>query len=108
MRLTLIVPAPFTMISGGYGYDRRIVAGLRARGAHVDVVELNGTFPVVDAAARAAARSYWALPDPGTAPVIDGLAMPAFADMGDALASRGAVGLIHHPLCLETGLSEAD
>ena len=32
MHVTLIVPAPFDAVSGGYAYDRRIVAGLREAG----------------------------------------------------------------------------
>ncbi len=35
-------------------------------------------------------------------------ALPAFAGMEDALAARNAVGVIHHPTALETGLSKAD
>jgi glycosyltransferase involved in cell wall biosynthesis len=106
--ITLIVPAPFSTISGGYGYDRRIVGELRAASRIVDVVELDGSFPLVDAEARTSAVDAWfALPSQ-TRPVIDGLALPAFADLGDALATRATVGLIHHPLCLETGLDDAD
>ena len=30
MHISLIVPAPFDQVSGGYGYDRRMVAELRA------------------------------------------------------------------------------
>ena len=52
MHVSLIVPAPFDTISGGYGYDRRIVAGLREAGHQVDVVELIGAFPMVDDFAR--------------------------------------------------------
>ena len=55
MHVSLIVPAPFDTVSGGYGYDRRIVAGLRALGHVVDVVELGGQFPHADATARDAA-----------------------------------------------------
>jgi glycosyltransferase involved in cell wall biosynthesis len=40
--------------------------------------------------------------------VIDGLALPAFSGMEDALWARGAVGLIHHPTALETGFSETE
>ena len=97
MKLALIVPAPFAAISGGYLYDRRMVEGLRALGHAVDVVELPGRHPLPDAVAEAAARD--ALPAGATA-VIDGLCLPAFAP--DAV--RNAVGLIHHPTALETGL----
>ena len=40
----------------------------------------------------------------GTVPVIDGLALPALAAQADTFAARHAVGLIHHPTCLETGI----
>jgi glycosyltransferase involved in cell wall biosynthesis len=108
MHLALIVPAPFDAVSGGYAYDRRIVAGLREAGHTVKVVELPGIHPLADDAARNAARAAMDdLPD-ATRPVIDGLALPAFAGMEDALRARGAVGVIHHPTGMETGLSEAD
>lgn len=106
--ISLIVPAPFDTISGGYGYDRRIVHEIRASGQVVDVVELAGAFPMTDDATRRSAHAAWhRLPD-NTIPVIDGLALPAFDMMRDALAPREAVGLIHHPVSLETGLSEPD
>ncbi len=107
LRVALIVPAPFETISGGYGYDRRIVAGLRVAGHTVKVIELPGEFPLADEITRNAACAAWdALPD--TTPVIDGLALPALQGMDDALAARGAVGLIHHPTSLETGLGDAE
>jgi len=106
--ISLLVPAPFDTVSGGYAYDRRIVFGLRDAGHAVDVVELAGAHPIADAAARDAVCAAWdALPDT-TRPIIDGLALPAFAGMQDALAARGAAGLIHHPTSLETGLGEAE
>jgi glycosyltransferase involved in cell wall biosynthesis len=96
MHATLIVPAPFDTVSGGYAYDRRIVAALRADGHAVDLRELTTA-----AAVLAALPSH-------CVPVIDGLALPAFADLADTLGARGAVALIHHPTAMETGLDEAD
>jgi glycosyltransferase involved in cell wall biosynthesis len=108
MHASLIVPAPFTAVSGGYAYDRAIVAGLRELGHTMQVFELAGTHPLADAAARDAARAAWdALPD-DTRPIIDGLGLPSFAGMDDALAARNAVAIIHHPTALETGLSDVD
>jgi glycosyltransferase involved in cell wall biosynthesis len=108
MHVSLIVPAPFDTISGGYGYDRRIVAGLREAGHQVDVVELPGTFPLVDDLARDTACAAWDRLSAETKPVIDGLALPAYRGLEDAIASRGSIGLIHHPVSLETGLSDAE
>jgi glycosyltransferase involved in cell wall biosynthesis len=107
MHVSLIVPAPFDTISGGYGYDRRVVAELRAAGHEVDVVELQGSFPLADDFARDAACAAWDRLSPETKPVIDGLALPAFRGLEDAITARGSVGLIHHPVSLETGLSDA-
>jgi glycosyltransferase involved in cell wall biosynthesis len=106
MHISLIVPAPFDTVSGGYVYDRRIVADLRAAGHDMAVVELAGAHPVCDELARDSACAAWERLAPGTKPLIDGLALPAFAGLDDALVARGASALIHHPTSLETGLDE--
>ena len=108
MHVVLFIPAPFDQVAGGYTFDRHIVAGLRAAGHTVTVAELPGHFPLADDIARDSACAFWdKLPDDAR-PVIDGLALPAFAGLEDALAARGAVGLIHHPMALETGLPEQE
>lgn len=103
MRVALLVPGPFDAISGGYAYDRRIVAGLREAGHEVQVVELSGRHPHPDDAALASARAALDAVADGTRIVIDGLGLPAFAPLADTLEARGAVGLIHHPTALEHG-----
>jgi glycosyltransferase involved in cell wall biosynthesis len=108
MQLSLVVPAPFDAVTGGYEYDRRIVGGLRAAGHGVRVIELAGKHPVADATARDAACEAWDSITAEWRPIIDGLALPAFAGLDDALAARGTAALIHHPTSLETGLSEAE
>src|SRR6202021_698468 len=106
--ITLFVPAPFDQVSGGYNYDRRMVAELRAQAEAVSVVELAGRFPLPDDISRETTCAAWDRLADATRPVIDGLALPAFAGMEDALAARGAIGLIHHPTALETGFAEAE
>ena len=106
MHVTLIVPAPLSTVSGGFGYDRRMIAGLRDLGHDVAVAELPGAHPVTDETARDAACAALDRVAPGSKPVIDGLAIPAFAGLDDALAATGAVGLIHHPTSLEPGLND--
>ncbi|MFT8245675.1 glycosyltransferase family 4 protein [Roseomonas sp. BN140053] len=108
MKLALLVPGPFGSVSGGYGYDRRIVEGLRAIGHAVRVVELSGRHPLPDAAAEADARAALDGCAEDEALVIDGLGLPAFAPLLSELERRSAVGLIHHPTALETGFSEAE
>lgn len=106
MHLTLLVPGPFDAVSGGYAYDRRMVAGLRDAGHDVDVVELGGQHPFADDVARAAAEAAWAGLAADAVPIIDGLGLPAFDGLAAQMAARFAVGLIHHPTALETGFSE--
>lgn len=107
MHVTFIAPAPWNAISGGYLYDRAVVAALIALGHAVDVVELGGRHPLPDEAAHRAASSAWAALPATTVPVIDGLCLPAFAPFAEGLGARGAVGLIHHPTALETGRDAA-
>jgi len=101
--LDLVVPGPLDQRTGGYIYDRRIVEGLRALGWTVQVHELAGRLPQADETARAAAAAASANLSPRALPVIDGLALPAFAELADRLPPW--VALIHHPLALETGLT---
>jgi glycosyltransferase involved in cell wall biosynthesis len=102
MQVHFVVPGPLDQRTGGYLYDRRIIEGLRAEGRPVTVHELAGRFPLVDDAAReAAAAAVGAMA--GGMPVIDGLALPAFADLRERLPRRW-IALVHHPLALESGL----
>jgi len=103
LSIYLLVPAPFSAISGGYIYDRRLVEGLRAQGQEVRVVELAGRHPFPDDVATDAARAALAATPAGARIVIDGLGLPAFLPLADELTKRGATALIHHPTALEPG-----
>lgn len=105
-QLAFVVPGPLDQRTGGYIYDRRIVEGLRAAGWTVRVHELAGSFPLVDATARAAAAQVMASDQPRGL-VIDGLALPAFTGLLEA-RPQPWVALVHHPLALETGLRAAE
>jgi glycosyltransferase involved in cell wall biosynthesis len=102
MQVHFVVPGPLDQRTGGYLYDRHIIEGLRAHGTAVTVHELPGRFPLVDApACEAAAAALGSMAD--GLPVIDGLALPAFADLRTRL--RSWIALVHHPLALESGLA---
>jgi len=109
MSLAFLVPGPLDQLTGGYLFDRQVVDGLRQLGRTVRVFELPGHFPAADEIAfRAAGNTLAALPDNSTA-VIDGLALPAFAECLAREARRlQLIGFIHHPLSVETGLSAAE
>ena len=108
MHVAFFIPGPLDTVSGGYAYDRRMIAGLRAAGHTVEVKQLAGQHPLADDIAIASAAAMLDGLDGGVMPVIDGLALPAFDGCTDAISARRVVGLIHHPTALETGLAESD
>lgn len=100
------IPGDITLATGGYGYDRRVMAEWRAAGHDVDHVVLPGGFPFPTSEDLAvSARRLGELP-PGRPVLIDGLALGAMP--ADLLRSVGrpVVALVHHPLALETGLDD--
>ena len=109
--LAFAVPGDLATPTGGYAYDRMIVAGLRRLGWDVAVVDLGEGFPRVSAAAAGEAQRRLAALPPERPIVVDGLAFGVLPDAAAALgASRRLIALVHHPLAYESGLSagEAD
>jgi len=106
--LVLVVPGRLQTRTGGYGYDGRIVAGLRAAGWSVSVAELDPGFPrPTPAALEHAACTLAAIPD-GTVVLVDGLALGAMPIEAERESRRlRLVAIVHHPLALETGLDPA-
>ncbi|MEH0071193.1 glycosyltransferase family 4 protein [Pannonibacter sp. Pt2-lr] len=98
-------PGDLDTPTGGYGYDRRIIAGLRELGRDVKLLELGYGFPFPEQEVLSnAERALEALPD-GTLLVVDGLAYALLGAAAARLAPRlTLVCLLHHPLCLESGL----
>jgi len=102
------VPGDLATPTGGYAYDRRIIAELSALAWRIEVVDLGDGFPYPAADTRATACARLAAL-PRHPVVIDGLAFGALPEAAAALrASHRLVALVHHPLALESGLSAAD
>ncbi|WP_152042897.1 glycosyltransferase family 4 protein [Salinigranum salinum] len=106
MRISFVVPGDFDTTSGGFRYDRRLVASLREAGDDVTVHSVPWRrYPLgaVDASRHSLAR----LAAGADVVVVDELAHPTFA-----FASNGAFGtkrtpvvaLVHHLRCDEGGV----
>jgi len=107
--LHVVVPGPLDQRTGGYLYDARIVGELRAMGRRVRVHEVEGRFPDVDARSLARLGDALAAVVDDAVVVVDGLAMGAAPGVMREHASRlRLIGLVHHPLADETGLTPDD
>ena len=105
-RVTFAVPGSLDTPTGGYAYDKRIMAELRHLGWEVDYLNVGDGFPAPEEETRAAARSLLSAIPAGRPIVLDGLALGVLPDVAAELASRHPlVALVHHPLALESGLT---
>lgn len=102
-----LIPGDITLPTGGYGYDRQVLAAATRLEAPLIHVALPGSFPNPDEAALAeTARIVAALPA-RTVLLIDGLAYGAMPEALIRSFNRPVVELCHHPLAVEPGLDAA-
>ncbi len=105
-RLTFAVPGDLATPTGGYAYDRRMIAELEHLGWHIDLVDLGEGFPSPSNETRSAAQARLSAVPAGRAIVIDGLAFGVLPEAASQLRSRNPlIALVHHPLAMESGLS---
>jgi len=106
--IDLVVPGNIDTPTGGYIYDREILAGLRALRWRTAVHSLDASFPQPTPAAVRAARATFAAIASDSLVVIDGLALPGLERvLADEQHRLRLVALVHHPVALETGLDAA-
>lgn len=104
-KLTFAYPGDLKLKTGGYGYDREVIAGLEALGWLVEPLSLGDGFPAPSQPVKLEAeRRLSTLPDDALV-VIDGLAFGVLENWAAHEAARlKIIALVHHPLALETGL----
>jgi glycosyltransferase involved in cell wall biosynthesis len=104
--VTFAVPGSLDQLTGGYKYDRRVIAGLRQLGCDVDVVDLGDGFPRPRPETLAAVLPCLGRVPAGQPIVVDGLALGVLPEAAAALRERHPlIALVHHPLAMEAGLS---
>ena len=105
--VSFLIPGDLNLPTGGYAYDRRVLALLAAEGLDAAHVELPASYPNPSAAdLRETSRIVRDLPR-DTLLLIDGLAYGAMPASVIRAFDRPVVALCHHPLALEAGLSPA-
>jgi glycosyltransferase involved in cell wall biosynthesis len=102
-----VIPGDLDQPTGGYAYDRRVLALLPQFGVRVRHLALPASFPHPTAADLEASEQKLQAAAPAAVLLIDGLAFGAMpAGLIDRL-HRPVVALVHHPLWREAGLGEA-
>ena len=101
------IPGDLRTLTGGYGYDRRVLAALPACGLAAAHLPLPGGFPFPDAAAVTETLRLLAQAPADAVLLVDGLALGALPPAALGGLAAPLVALVHHPLGLESGLDPA-
>jgi glycosyltransferase involved in cell wall biosynthesis len=100
------IPGDLDTPTGGYIYDKRMIAELRTLGWRPEVLGLGDGFPKPDALTLAAAKAHLTDIPKGRPIVIDGLALGVMDEAARTLReTHPLIALVHHPLALETGVA---
>jgi glycosyltransferase involved in cell wall biosynthesis len=103
-----VIPGDINNRTGGYGYDRELIAGLTELGYRLIHIPLASSFPFPDTQSLTdTEKQFAALPDNAVV-IVDGLAWGVLDAIAEAESSRlRIIALCHHPLMLETGLDKS-
>ena len=104
-RAAFLIPGDLGLPTGGYAYDRRVLALLAAEGVDVAHVELPASYPSPTGADLAETERIVAALPRDSVLLVDGLAYGAMPAELIRTFNRPIVALCHHPLALEAGLS---
>ena len=107
--VTFAVPGDLATPTGGYAYDRRMIAELERLGWTVEVIDLGDGFPRPSSAARVSALTRLTAVAQGRPIVIDGLAFGVLPEAAAQLRlHHPLIAIVHHPLARESGLGPAE
>ncbi len=101
------IPGDITLPTGGYAYDREVLARLPAAGVEVAHLALPSGYPDPSEADLARTAEQISNTPPDAVLLIDGLAYGAMPRALIERFDRRIVALVHHPLCLEAGVLPA-
>jgi len=101
------VPGNLDSKTGGYAYDRNLIAALRAAGRPVEVIRLGDSFPDPTLDDENAALLIFREHPADRPLILDGLAFGALSTSELAQVAAPMVVMLHHPLGLEPGLPAA-
>ncbi len=106
--IVFAIPGDIHTPTGGYAYGRRIMSLFPALGFKHQRLQLADSFPTpTQAGLEETRRLLSAIPSDNVL-VIDGLAYGALPEEIIKCISCRIIALVHHPLALESGISEAD
>ncbi|MFZ4118824.1 MAG: glycosyltransferase family 4 protein [Polynucleobacter sp.] len=106
-QLIFVYPGDLNSPTGGYAYDRRIIAGLQSLRWEIQLIGLGEGYPFPNPAQVKQAKEHLQGLAPGVPMVIDGLAFGALPEVAACVAEHHPlIALIHHPLAFEFGLSQ--
>jgi glycosyltransferase involved in cell wall biosynthesis len=105
VRLAFAIPGDLATPTGGYVYDRRVMALLGDHGVTARALALPGSFPSPSQADLDVTRAALEGVGPDEAILADGLAWGAFPPALARAIRAPVIALCHHPLGLEAGLS---
>ena len=91
-RFAFAVPGDLATPTGGYAYDRRIIAELGKLGWQIDIVDLGQGFPFPSDATRKAAHERLLAIPADRIVVVDGLALGVLPETARALRSTARAG----------------
>ena len=106
-RAVFAIPGDLATVTGGYLYERRLLEGLREVGTDTEHLALGASFPDLSPADLAHAATALSAVDATTPLILDGFVVGAMDTAALARVRAPIVGMVHHPLAHEEGLSAA-